>query len=114
MWPHVASGAIATESINIFSPIHLAYYAEPEGTYTCAWVWMCGCVGVSGWVCMYEWVCECAWQVQVGLRVPTPLSGRDGQSSCELLALLQEFAGIGSECLLNAQAAWPRQVSVTS
>ncbi len=44
--------------------------------------------------------------VQVGLRVPTPLSGRDGQSSCELLALLQEFASIGSECLLNAQAAW--------
>ncbi len=43
--------------------------------------------------------------VQVGLRVPTPLSGRDGQSSCELLALLQEFASIGSECLLNAQAA---------
>ncbi len=50
--------------------------------------------------------------VQVGLRVPTPLSGRDGQFSCELLALLQEFASIGSECLLNARAAWFRQVSV--
>ena len=52
--------------------------------------------------------------VQVGLRVPTPLSGRDGQSSCELLALLQEFASIGSECLLNAQAAWLHQTSVTA
>ncbi len=52
--------------------------------------------------------------VQVGLRVPTPLSGRDGQSFCELLALLQEFASIGSECLLNAQAAWLCQVSVTA
>ncbi len=49
--------------------------------------------------------------VQVGLRVPTPMSG---QSSCELLALLQEFASIGSECLLNAQAAWLCQVSVTA
>ena len=30
--------------------------------------------------------------VQVGLRVPTPLTRRDGQSSCEFLARLQEFA----------------------
>ncbi len=46
--------------------------------------------------------------------MPTPLSGRDDQSSCELLALLQEFASIGSECLLNAKAAWLRQVSMTA
>ena len=30
--------------------------------------------------------------VQVGLRVPTPVAGRDCQSSCEFLARLQEFA----------------------
>ena len=30
--------------------------------------------------------------VQVGLRVPTPVARRDGQSSCEFLARLQGFA----------------------
>ncbi len=65
----------------------------------------------------FSWGANCIFHipslVQVGLRVPTPLSGRDGQSSCELLALLQEFASIGSECLLNAQAAWLHQVIMT-
>ncbi len=44
--------------------------------------------------------------------MPTLLSGRDSQSSCELLALLQEFASIGSECLLNAQAATGQQYNL--
>ncbi len=62
----------------------------------------CGCGWVGG--------CHCGEVVQVGLRVPTPLSGRDGQSSCELLALLQEFASICSELLRrpgSARWAWP-------
>ena len=51
--------------------------------------------------------------IQVGLWVPTPLSGKYDLSSCEFLAPLQEFASIDSQCLLNAQAAWLCQVSLT-
>ncbi len=45
--------------------------------------------------------------VQVGLRVPTPLSGRDSQSSSELLALLQEFACLMHRRPGSARWAWP-------
>ena len=34
----------------------------------------------------------------------TPDAERSSQSSCKLLARLQEFASTGSECLLSAQA----------
>ena len=41
---------------------------------------------------------------QVGLWVPTPDAERSSQSSCELLARLQEFASTGSSaCLVHKQ-----------
>ena len=51
--------------------------------------------------------------VQVGLRVPTLLTRREGQSSCKFLARFQEIASTRSQCLLSAQTSWLCQVHVT-
>ena len=46
---------------------------------------------------------------QVGLWVPTPDAERSSQSSCELLARLQEFASTGSSaCLVHKQPGFAR------
>ena len=45
---------------------------------------------------------------------PHPLTERCGQSSCEFLARLQEFACTGFRRLLSAQAFWLCQVYVTA
>ena len=45
---------------------------------------------------------------------PHPQAERCGQSSCEFLARLQEFACTGFRRLLSAQASWLCQVHVTA
>ena len=43
-----------------------------------------------------------------------PQAERCGQSSCEFLSRLREFACTGFICLLSAQASWLCQVRVTA
>ena len=90
--------------------------------YTCMTTCMCVCVCV----CVCVRVCvlpSCDWYpallgckftghssiVSYGSRwdfgCPHPQAERYGQSSCEFLARLQEFACTGSQCLLSAQAS---------